>query len=396
VNARSWPAYGALLTAFAACDGAESHSLPRDLFVYDVASADLTADGVSDFVVEALAGNERNFYVLDGATDVDFVAEDVLQSWSSRTKSFGAKRSIIVPAVPDPLLVAVGPEPQGDNDGIPSTLVVAFRLRDLTPLWAWVLPPAYLGAPWLNVVTHNDRAWLYAGSGYSVSRIPVDVLADETKPEALNAPMEVVPPPTPMTDWDGVVAAMSVGQDGLAIVTYKSVLKNANAERLDPSAWSQVRDEEYWEPQTLMDLDGDGHDEIVGFDIVGSKLCAVDLERSTLGCISVPPTTSSVGTTLSSVLADTTGPSRDVLLIRPVSAANGTALNRADLFRSLAFQGPSLNEASHGVTQFEWSGLLHVVPITRGMLSSTFLLLRTNGEATCISPSTVAVEGCDE
>lgn len=379
---------GAVLLSFAACTESESRTFQADLSVDDISTADFTGDGVSDFVLEARVGTAHNVYLLDGSTDLDFASDPIFRSWTMRAPSFDAQRSLVITEAPEPLLVIAGPQPQSpDDDGPPSMRILVVRLVNLEPVRNWILPDAP-GHAWVNLATHAGRAWLYGGTEQFVGRIPIDALLAPRDADV----METVSPPAPSTGWDGVVMA-AAGDVGLAIVSHSAVYSNPDAERVAPTGWQQFRDGASWVAQSRMDLDSDGQGEIVGFDIASSRLCALDLRRSASGCIPVPSTTGGASTQLSSVASEQ---GRDVLLVRNEGAADGLVMNRADLFRSLAFQGGDLQEAKHGDVRFESRGTIHVVPMSHDGGGPTFVLLQRSGQARCIAPSSMSIGRCGQ
>ncbi len=371
VKPRAWMG----LVLVAACTEGPSHEMPDDLFIGAVASADTSGDGVSDLFVAS-----RYVYALDGAIDVDLSADHILRSWTQRGENVGADRLLVVPSATRPLLVTMGMQWQDPNDdSLAFTLVQARRLPDLRQVWE----ASILGGPefmWLGLVAHQGRNWLYVGSPSTLARVPLDDLD-------FSVPLQPVAPPGPAMQWEDPSLATSFGARGLAVVTAEGIRLNADATTLERSAWTLGAATGPGQLQTVRDLDGDGTAEIVGFDIVDSALCAVNLERDTTSCLPVSPTTLSGG----SIISTSRG---DLLLVRPESAA-GTRVNRVDLFRSLALQGSTLQEQSHAVTSFEDNRPYSVVEISRDNLqSSKFLVLHAGGTATCISPGAAGLEGC--
>lgn len=138
--------------------------------------------------------------------------------------------------------------------------------------------PASTSGVWIHPVTFpGDMVHIAVSSGSVIDHVAATF--DDAKP---------IPAPSGPS-WDGAQLATSYasGQDSIVVVAANTTIMRATLPTTMGAMfmYQAVRTGAAWSGQTAFDLDGDGREEIIGFDLQSHQLCVVDP-----GAASVPVT----------------------------------------------------------------------------------------------------------
>jgi hypothetical protein len=129
--------------------------------------------------------------------------------------------------------------------------------------------PAATSSLWIHPVTFpGNMVHLAVSNGSAIDHVASTF--DDAKP---------IPAPSgPSWDMAQVATSYTSGQDSIVVVATNTTVMRATL----PTAmgamftYQTVRSGAAWSGQTTFDLDGDGREEIIGFDLQSHQLCVVD------------------------------------------------------------------------------------------------------------------------
>lgn len=146
--------------------------------------------------------------------------------------------------------------------------------------------PASTGGLWIHPVTFpGNMVHIAVSNGSSIDHVAADF--GDVKP---------IPAPTgPSWDMAQLATTYTSGQDSIVVVATPTTIMRAVLPTTMGAMfmYSTVRSGAAWSGQTSFDLDGDGREEIIGFDLASHQLCVVDPGAASLP---VTPTCLNVST----------------------------------------------------------------------------------------------------
>jgi hypothetical protein len=260
----------------AAPDGAAQAWPPAlGLTVEAVVAADLDQDGSSDLVVVGSgADNQAGMYVIEGR-------RDLVYGTSKPVKGFSR-------FVPSDLGHPVAANLIGNRVGLTYyDGVMMLSLRSSTDLEeTGLVVTGVLGGgatPWARTVVFPGAiSHIAISDGNVIEHVTEDLF-------------DAKPLPAPGSSWNLAQLATSyaAGADQIAVVAtpdaiYRAVMPTGPGGAF---SWQTVRSGTAWLGQTAYDFDGDGREEIVGYEPIAHEVCAIDP-----GATALPTTPTCVAT----------------------------------------------------------------------------------------------------
>jgi hypothetical protein len=225
-----------------------------------VTSGDLNGDGAQDIVVYSSGSStQAGMYLITAGKD--FVGNKV--------KSF----SKFVPAEIDHPAAAFQ-----TTDAAPSVYVATTTDKIVLTQYSNILTekdsvtttvPATTGGLWIHPVTFpGDMVHIAVSNGSVIDHVAADF-----------ADVKPIPAPSgPSWDMAQLATTYTSGQDSFVVVATPTTVQRAQVPTTMGAMfmYSSVRSGAAWSGQTAADLDGDGREEIIGFDLQSHQLCVVD------------------------------------------------------------------------------------------------------------------------
>jgi hypothetical protein len=342
---------------------------PRGIAVQQVTASDVDGDGVSDIVLYS-SGGSPGMYLLRGRTDV-FAGAPALVSFSK--------------FVPEPFTAPLGvyqstTVANGNmfvlyrDAGAYDALTLSIVDRTLQPLGdPRTIPTGITGGSgaWIHAATFpQDTQRLLISDGATLEHVSLD----GTDVQTITAPS---------LDWLGVDAATTYATgSGRTLVVATDTETFASAiPTSGPYTWTTIRGlaSPMWHGQTAIDLNGDGREEIVGFDAGMPAICALDTMTATVGCASVPMAVAGAEVTVIAG-ANVAGTSAPDLLLVQASAAGTDVTVVPDYVYSTIFNSAGTAETMH-------SSISHgLAAVAHGLLvgSDAVFVVGSDGTGACV------------
>ncbi len=242
-----------------------------------VTSGDLNGDGALDVVVYSSGSStQAGMYLITAGKDLDD---------HNQVKSF----SKFVPVAIDHPAAAFQ-----TTDAAPSVYLATTTDKVVLTQYSNILTekdtvtttvPASTGNLWVHPVTFpGGMVHIAASNGSAIDHVAADFA--DAKP--------IPAPAGPNWDMAQVATSYVSGQDSIVVVATNTTVMRAVLPTTMGAMfmYSTVRSGPAWSGQTAFDLNGDGRDEIIGFDLQSHQLCVVDPGTASLpvtpSCLTVP------------------------------------------------------------------------------------------------------------
>ncbi len=264
--------------------------------IESVVAADLDGDDIDDLAVIAAgpAAEGGGVYLIRGGTDIDPAADPPILSFSL-VAPLDLEAPLTALALDIDIATAGVDLVIAHTDGS-NTRLATLRGADLGGLGNIPsgLAPAAPGQPlWLRMVAFpGGQPRLVIAAGADVNHMAPEALTGTTTPAPTIFP---APPPGPGWVEPQLALTFDPGTGTEAVVaTTTTAMRSPIPTEPPPTgtfSWTALRDGPAWIGQTVTDLDGDGTEEILGFDPSGSdpgQICGVVVDDTQPLCLTTP------------------------------------------------------------------------------------------------------------
>jgi hypothetical protein len=298
-----------------------------------VVAGDLDANGSTDIVV-MMTGNEHQagFYLLD--SDVDLAWEsgtgDVLRSFSTfvPTELERPVAAYLDGAAAPRIYVATGSD----------TLEVIQLANNLTELDRGTTTVPGGGDAWIRPLTFPGGMVHYTVSnGAKIDHLDTTLGDPKPLPQPMGTPSwNLAQTATSYSDGANQVVAVAT-----STAVYRCTIPTTPGTPFD---WTPVRTGEPWLGQTAFDFDGDGHDEILGYEAMAHRVCVVKVDAATLpvtpSCIELmtPPRGTDVTIIAGANLSQE--PGADILVVQATGSETAYSIVKEVAYSNGALTSP--------------------------------------------------------
>jgi hypothetical protein len=334
-----------------------------------VVGADLDANGSTDIVV-FMSGTDSTAgaYYLSGATDLDWGSGDLVKTFSTFVPMdlVHPVAALVQDDAAPQIFVATGAD----------TLSLSSFANNLRETGSGTTDVPGGGTAWLSPITFpGGQQHIAISNGSTVNHATTDL----TDVKML--------PPVGASTWNGAQTATSYadGADQVAVMATADTVYRCVIPMMPPFQWEPVRTGPPWLGQIAYDLDGDGHDEIIGFDPQAHDVCIVDVDAATIPvtpqCIHLADSTfTGTEVQIFAGINITDNPGLDILVAQ--ATADGTAYSIVEdvtssngVYSYMRTRVPPVGGPGHGKSI--------IVTEATGMPLS-LVTFGTNGAATCV------------
>ncbi len=238
---------------------------PPGLRVAGVAAGDLDGDGIDDLAIVSLpSGGAGGVYLIDGATDLDYAAANLITRYTAYLPLASAAAPIAV-MIADVRPVAGADVVVAYNSAGAMTFAAVAGDGTLLGTVAGNIPaPATSATVWLDEIDFGGGQLHTVLSASELLTHVSTVMLDDGSP--MVAP---IPPPMPATSWSGPQAIGSYPSGGrrVAVATGTAVAHSEVPTTPPPTGmfvWTDARTGPMWNAQRAVDLTGDDVPEFAG------------------------------------------------------------------------------------------------------------------------------------
>jgi hypothetical protein len=276
---------------------------PLRVRVEAVTAGDLDRDGTPEVVVYASGTSEQaGMYLLRGGTDLVLGTQRPVRSFST--------------FLPLELTTPVGALQTG---GLPPRVYALYNGDPLVYLGATDAALSPIDTERVTGLSVGGMLWVRAVAfPGGATRIALSNGA-----EILHATPELtdlVEIPPPQGDAWPLAQTITSYADGnarvIVVATPERIVRATIPSAGGGYAWSEVRAGAPWVGQTAFDLDGDGRDEILGFDPSTRSLCVVDVVAGPAPCFDLGTSFSGTTVTISAGHGLTASPGPDLVVVQ--------------------------------------------------------------------------------